>query len=816
MKIFPASRVLCIGLMSLIGIVTGYSQPAQPASASGSSGLSQKAALAQFHQKVEPILKDNCYDCHGDGESRANVAFDTLTNADQILNNPELWLKVLKNTRAGLMPPPKKHPRLPPEKQQILDQWIEFAAFGVDPKNLDPGRVTVRRLNRAEYRNTIRDLMGFDYDTDTALPADAVGYGFDVIGDVQTMPPMLLEKYLEAARFIVSKSVPTTPRALGVQFAVGKDFLQPGTTNNGDPMSFYVDREVSHKFQARVPGDYRVVISSMVDGIAKPDPQQCTVSVKSDGNEFFKQKYVWFDCEFYTDERQLHWDKGDHEMTFTLHPLLDLKQTTKMDYKILTVQVLGPLDTNDWTHPPGYERFFTRDLPPTDPAERRAYAREVLTTFATKAFRRPPGSDTIDSLVDIAENTYKVSGNTFETGVASAMVAVLASPRFLYRVETAEPVAANQPFANVDEYALASRLSYLLWSSMPDDELFKLAGQGKLRQNLDAQVKRMMADPRSKAFVENFAGQWLQSRDILNADINRTEVMALEGVKTSGEVTAAQRDAMKEEAADCFDYVARGDRSVLELLDSDYTFLNETLAKFYGIPNVTGPEMRKVTLPPGDPRGGVLTMGSVLEVTSNPTRTSPVKRGKWILENILGAPAPPPPPDIPPLEEAVKKIQDHVPTQREALALHRENALCASCHARMDPLGLALENFNALGLWRTNESGNAVDASGQLMSGESFQNVKDLKKILADNHREEFYRTLTEKLLTYALGRGLEYYDAPTVDKIVQRLETGDGHFSALLLGIVESAPFQERRLNPNPSTTGATVSMASQPQAAQ
>jgi hypothetical protein len=503
-------------------------------------------------------------------------------------------------------------------------------------------------------------------------------------------------------------------------------------------------------------------------------------------------------------------------MTFTLHPLLDLKQTTKMDYKILTVQVLGPLDTNDWTHPPGYERFFTRDVPPTDPAERRVYAREVLNSFATKAFRRPQSSDTIDSLVDIAENTYKVTGNTFETGVASAMVAVLASPRFLYRVETAEPVDANKTFANVDDYALASRLSYLLWSSMPDDELFKLAEQGKLRRNLDAQVKRMMADPRAKAFVENFAGQWLQSRDVLNADINRTEVMALEGVKTSGEVTAAQREAMKEEAADCFDYVARGDRSVLELLDSDYTFLNETLAKFYGIPDVTGPQMRKVTLPPGDPRGGVLTMGSVLEVTSNPTRTSPVKRGKWILENILGSPAPPPPPDIPALDEAVKKIQGHVPTQREALALHRESPLCASCHARMDPLGLALENFNALGLWRINESGSAVDASGQLMSGESFQNVKDLKKILAENHREEFYRTLTEKLLTYALGRGLEYYDAPTVDKIVKRLETEDGHFSALLLGIVESAPFQERRLTPNPSTIGATVSMASQPQAAQ
>jgi Protein of unknown function (DUF1592)/Protein of unknown function (DUF1588)/Protein of unknown function (DUF1585)/Protein of unknown function (DUF1587)/Protein of unknown function (DUF1595)/Planctomycete cytochrome C len=808
MKKKLASQVLRFALMiGLIGAATGCSPHKQSAVAPGSAALAKDAALAQYHQQIEPILKNNCYDCHADGSSSGNVSFDTLTNASQILNNPELWLKVLKNTRAGLMPPPKKHPRLPADKQQVLDQWIEFAAFGVDPKNLDPGRVTVRRLNRSEYRNTIRDLMGFDFDTDTALPADAVGYGFDVIGDVQTMPPMLLEKYLEAARFIVSKAVPTTPRALGVQFAVGKEFLQTGTTNNGDPMSFYVEREVAHKFEARAPGDYRVIISTMVDGTTRRDEQHCNISVKADGQEFFQHEYVWFDCEFYTDERVLHWDKGNHDMTFALHPLVpDIKQTTKMDYKILTVQVLGPLNTNDWTHPPGYERFFTRDIPPSDPAERRAYAREVITSFATKAFRRPQSKETIETLVDIAENTYKAPGTTFESGVAGAMVAVLASPRFLFRVETAEPVAASQPFAAVDEYALASRLSYLLWSSMPDDELFKLASQGKLRQNLDAQVKRMFADPRAKAFVENFAGQWLQSRDVLNSAINRPEVLALEGKKTTEELTVAQRVAMKDEAVACFDYVARGNRSIVELINSDYTFLNETLAKFYGIADVSGPEMRKVTLPAGDPRGGVLTLGSVLEVTSNPTRTSPVKRGKWILENILGSPAPPPPPDVPALDEAVKKIQGHVPTQREALALHRESPLCASCHARMDPLGLALENFNALGLWRTNESGSVVDASGQLMSGESFQNVSDLKHILADNHRVEFYRTLTEKLLTYALGRGLEYYDMPTVDKIVQRLQSEDGHFSALLLGIIESAPFQQRRLNPNPGATSAML----------
>jgi hypothetical protein len=552
----------------------------------------------------------------------------------------------------------------------------------------------------------------------------------------------------------------------------------------------------------------------MVDGIAKPDKQQCNLSITTDGKEFFKQKYVWFDCEFYTDERQIKWDKGDHDITFDISPVfLDLKQTTKMDYKILTVSVYGPLATNDWVNPPGYDRFFTRDLPPDGMAARRDYAREVLTRFATKAFRRPVSTNTVDQLVDIAEKTYTVAGNSFETGVSRAMVAVLASPRFLFRVESTEPLVPGKAFPDLDEYALASRLSYFLWSTMPDDDLFKLAGGGKLRQNLEAQVKRMFADPRAKAFIENFAGQWLQSREVLQASINRPEILKREGVTSRETVTSAQREAMKQEAEACFDYVARGNRSVLELLSSDYTFLNETLAKYYGIKDVTGAQMRQVILPPGDPRGGVLTMGSVLAVTSDPARTSPVKRGKWILENVLGSPSPPPPPDVPALDETLKKFQDHVPTQREALALHRQAPLCASCHNRMDPLGLALENFNALGLWRTNELGQPVDASGQLMSGESFRDIRELKQILATNHRTEFYRTLTEKLLTYALGRGLEYYDVPTVDKIVDSLERDNGRFSALLLGVIESAPFQERRQNFTPANPVAkTAALAPQP----
>jgi hypothetical protein len=812
MKPITISTGLRLGTMTA-GIVAlvGCALHTTSTGSNVSSPASKNLALAQFHQQIQPILQSHCYDCHGDGASRADVAFDTLTNDDQILHNPDLWLKVLKNTRAGLMPPPPKHARVPAAEQQTLDTWIKYAAFGVDPQQLDPGRVTLRRLNRNEYRNTIRDLMGFDYDTSVAFPSDDVGYGFDTIGDVQSLSPMRMEKFLEAAQFVVNKAVPVTPRALTLQFATGKDFLTADGTKNGDPMNFYEPREVSKHFQARVAGDYKVVVYAMVDGTARPDKQHCIVTMNTDAKEFFKQEYIWYDCEFYTDERMLKWDKGDHDITFNIKPVfLDLKQTAKMDYKILTVSVYGPMATNDWVNPPGYDRFFTRDLPPEGQAARRDYAREVLTRFATKAFRRPVSAETVEPLLNIAEKTYTVPGNSFETGVSRAMVAVLASPRFLFRPENTELAGPGKKFPLVDEYALASRLSYLLWSSMPDDELLKLASEGKLRQNLEPQVRRMFADPRAKAFIENFAGQWLQSQEVLDASINRPEILSREGIKTTGELTMPQREAMKQEAEAYFDFVARSNRNVVELLSSDYTFLNETLAKYYGITNVTGPKMRQVILPPDDPRGGVLTMGSVLAVTSDPARTSPVKRGKWILENILGSPSPPPPPDVPALDEAVKKIQDHVPTQREALAVHRQAALCASCHNRMDPLGLAFENFNALGLWRTNEQGQPVDASGQLISGESFHDVRELKKVLVDNHRTEFYRTLTEKLMTYALGRGLEYYDVPTVDKIVESLERDNGQFSTLLLGVIESAPFEERRqIVPTTNPVARTAALA-------
>jgi hypothetical protein len=421
----------------------------------------------------------------------------------------------------------------------------------------------------------------------------------------------------------------------------------------------------------------------------------------------------------------------------------------------------------------------------------------------------------------------------------------------LFRLEETENSSASPSFANVDEYSLASRLSYFLWSTTPDDELFALAQRGELRRNLPAQIKRLLADSRSEALVQNFTGQWLQTRDVEGIDINARAVLARdageqrdfarrrqrfqelfaipEELRTPEERAELEqmferrrrlnrqqieldrdlRRALREETEMCFGYVMREDRSVLELIESDYTFLNEKLARHYGLTNLdlSGTEMRRVTLPADSARGGVLTHGSVLVVTSNPDRTSPVKRGLFVLDNVLGTPAPPPPGNVPALEVVEKDFKDHEPTLREALTLHREKPLCASCHSRMDPIGLAFENFNALGMWRQKERKQPIETAGQLITGESFDSVSELKRLLVTTHRLDYYRCLTEKMLTYAVGRGMEYYDVETIDQIVQRLDREDGRVSALLTGIIESAPFQKMRRQPPVATSNSVES---------
>jgi hypothetical protein len=653
--------------------------------------------VAKFRKEVRPILEEFCFDCHADGANKGGVAFDGFKSDEAIVTNRDLWSKALKNLRAGIMPPAKK-PRPNDDQKELIARWIKYQVFAIDPHNPDPGRVTVRRLNRVEYRNTIHDLTGVDFDALAEFPPDDTGYGFDNISDVLTLPPMLLEKYVGAAKRIIEEAVPA---------------------------------------RAKFPN----------------------------------------------------------------------------------------------------ERFFPKAIP-ADDRSRRVYAREVLGKFARNAFRRPVDDKTVERLVELADGFYTQPGKTFEEGVGQGMVAVLVSPRFLFREEAIEPGNRQDSYPLVDEYSLASRLAYFLWSSMPDDQLMRLAAEGTLRKNLSEQVRRMMADHRFGSFIRDFTGQWLRARDIETVPIEARDILERENkidpevavirkrlhelrdkgidnlnesekeertrlhrelAKTQerpprGELNGKLRRAMRQETEKVFEYIVREDRSLLELIDSDYTFLNERLAEHYAITGVSGDEMQKVALPPDSPRGGILTQGTILATTSNPTRTSPVKRGLFILDSILGTPPPPPPPNIPPLEDAAKNMGNRKPSLRETLAAHRADALCSSCHNRMDPLGLALENFNALGMWRDKEYEQPIDSTGKLVTGETFDSVKELKQILVKNHYKDFYRTLTEKLLIYALGRGLDYSDAETVDQIVARIEKSNGKPSALLAGIIESAPFQKCR----------------------
>ena len=797
----------------------------------------ERPQAAHFRKDIEPVLREYCYDCHADGANKGKVAFDEFKSHRELIGKRDLWLATLKNLRAGLMPPEKKSQ--PSEAQKkILEQWIKSDVFAIDPENPDPGRITIRRLNRVEYRNTIRDLMGFDFKVEDELPPDDTGYGFDNIGDVLTMSPMLLEKYMQAAETIVAGAVPRVAKVIPEKNIPGTAFGKREAGRSGDRFTFYEEATLSRPFNAEHAGNYRVALDLEVAGQFDFDPGRCLVVFKVDDHELWRQEFGWQNNKKFRHEFEVPWQLGEHKLTLELHPLTPVeKKKNTLDLRLTNVRIQGPLDEHLHVRPKNFDLFFSKDVP-KKAAERRDDAREVLSRFASKAFRRPVDKRSLDKLVAIAEAAWKEPGKRFEDGVAQAMVPVLASPRFLFRVEEAESAASAKTHPDVDDYALASRLSYFLWSTMPDDELLRLAARKEVRKTLPAQVKRMLADRRSEALIENFIGQWLQVRDIEGIDINARAVLTrdageerdasrnrqrfqqlrdIKDEKLTPEeraelqrlrdqfrgrvgnrpVTELDRDlrrALRQETEMSFAHVVRGDRSVLELIDSDYTFLNEKLAKHYGITNVLGSEMRHVTLPKDNPRGGVLTHGSVLIVTSNPTRTSPVKRGLFVLDNFLGTPPPPPPPDIPNLEESEKEFKGRQPTLREALELHRAKPLCSSCHNRMDPLGLALENFNALGMWREKERGQTIDAAGKLITGETFHDIRDVKRVLATTHRRDFYRCLSEKLLTYALGRGLEYYDVQTTDRLVESLDRENGRFSALLTGIIESAPFQKRR----------------------
>ena len=794
---------------------------------------------ANFVTDIQPILNEYCYDCHGDGMDKGKVSLDSFKSPQASLADKDLWMRILKNVRSSLMPPSDKLQPTPEEFQKLTD-WIKSEVFEANPDNPDPGRVTLRRLNRVEYQNTIRDLMGIEFRAYEEFPPDDTGFGFDNIGDVLTVSPLLMEKYMDAAEMIVKKAVPVVPLKEAEQNFGDQDWQLTDSSEQADSrLSFYDPASIERRFEISIEGDYVIHLEQEVRGDFNFDPGQCEVTVMFNGSLILETAYQWQNRKSFRYEFPVHLTKGTHHLQLSIKPLKPVEEKkNNVDLRLASTIIRGPATKDRWVQPDNYARFFHLDQAPVDGTQRQAYAEEVLKGFTYKAYRRPVSDQTIQRLMAIVETTWAEPNRTFEQGIAEAMKAILASPYFVFRVEEPLPDLAHpdkHPF--IDPFALASRLSYFIWATMPDAPLLELAREGQLREQWSSQVERALNDPRADAWIRSFVGQWLQTRDIESVALNSRAILARESKEereldqlrnryfelrrkpedsltesettelatlreqrrrffssSSRELDGGLRRAMRQETEMTFEYIVNEDRSVLELLDSDYTFLNESLANHYGIENVEGRSMRKVILPKDNPRGGILTQGAFLAVTSNPTRTSPVKRGLFILDNLLGTPTPPPPEDVPDLEEAAKFFTDKEPTLRETLEFHRSAAICRSCHQRMDPLGLALENFNALGLWRDQEYDQPITPNGQLSTGETFSGINELKTILTTRRQLDFYRCLTEKLLTFALGRGLDYRDVETVDQIVDQLNEQNGRFSALLNGILESAPFQRRQ----------------------
>jgi mono/diheme cytochrome c family protein len=627
-------------------------------------GVLAALAGAARADEVRRLFEESCGGCHFDGAAEGaldlDALFTRLSGPGAAATGPDhaAWLAVLENLRAETMPPADE-PRPTPEARRRMIGFVERDAFAIDPSRPDPGHVVLRRLNRSEYGHTIRDLTGLDLDPTNELPTDDSGYGFDTIGEVLTMSPLLVEKYLAVAT------------------RIGEAVADEAVATEG-----------------RYPEQVRRVFP------------------------------------------------------------------------------LGP--------------------EPADTARRAEHLRDTIARLGARAFRRPLDAATCERLLAIAAAAIDAPGGTFERGVAAALTAMLAAPRFLFRVEQPGAGPIDRGAVPLDDHSLATRLSYLLWSSLPDDDLVEVARAGELHQRLGEQVDRLIADARADRFVADFVGQWLKTRDVETAAFDVREILRSRDQFMAERIFSPRvRAAMRQETELLVARLLRDDRPATDLLVARETFLNSRLARFYGIPGVEGPEMRLVSLAPDSHRGGLLTHASFLAVTSNPTRTSPVKRGLFILENLLGTPTPPPPPDVPPLEAAARS--DRRPSMRELMELHRRDALCASCHERMDPLGLALEGYNALGQWRGHDA-DGLDTSGRLVTGETFADARELAEVIAGPRRRDFHRCLAEKLLTYALGRGLEYFDGPAVDTIVDEMERDGGGLRALVQAVCRSVPFRMMR----------------------
>ena len=729
------------------------------------------AASAMAQTAERKFLDQYCVGCHNEKLKTAGLMLDRMDPA-QVGSQPEQWEKVVRKLRAGMMPPAGA---TRPDRSAIdaFTVKLESSLDRVGAANPNPGNVGLHRLNRAEYANAVRDLIAVDVEAETLLPADDSSEGFDNIADALGVSPALLERYVSAATKISRIAVgdPSISPATAT-FRVPGDESQlehieglPLGTRGGFEFhyTFPLDAEYSFKIRARSSG------LGVGAGAGLPD-----LEVTIDG--------VPMHPTGKTAVADLHIPvkAGPHTIGVALKQMNlagvdDIYATYANNAGIQSVAITGPLNSTGSGDTPSRRKIFI--CHPASESEETSCAKKILTTLATRAYRRPANDKDLETLMGFYQGARNDA--TFERGIEAALARVLIDPWFVFRFEK-EP-AGTKPGGtySISDIELASRLSFFLWSSIPDDELLKLAEQNKLHEPtvLSQQVRRMLADEKSQALVQNFAGQWLFLRELKSARPDTREF------------NDNLRQAFRRETEMLFQSIIREDRSVVDLLNANYTFVDERLAKLYGIPNVYGSRFRRVELP-DDARRGLLGQGSVLLVTSVATRTSPVARGKWVLENVLGSPPPLPPPNVPALPDDGSAAK--AATVREKMEAHRKNPVCASCHKIMDPIGFSLENFDLIGKWRASDGGAPIDTSGQLVDGTKVSGPASLRQALL-SRSDVFVSTLTQKLMTYGVGRALHYYDMPTLRSITAQAAQKDDRFSAIIIGIVKSAPFQTK-----------------------
>ncbi len=814
----------------------------RPAPASGAS--THRAAdapagtpQAGFATVVKPFLAENCYGCHGNDKHKKDLNFEAIESVDSLTTDGDRWDDVVEKLRHKDMPP-EDEPQPVEAERQAVATWIARELVRIDKATPpDPGRITARRLNRTEYNNTIRDLLGVDVHPADDFPQDDSGYGFDNIADVLSLSPVLMEKYVSAGERVARMALFGAPRLKPTLTRLRSDGRKVHEVSAVPEAYDLTGLSLPNAFHAvhRIPVDGEYAIRVGLGGVRPAGSSPITVALWVDERQVAAVVHDPERAASFADDRQefggqtlefkVRLTAGDHWLAVAVPTLFEglppryggakpstrpvpppkvfkprpgatpeqiaaqRKQfdTTQVELEALplntvrisSVDVGGPYSQPEGAARTSLARIYTCGH--LDGQHGPMCAARIMTALTRRAFRRPVPTSEVDKYVALVRLAEEQEHSLAE-GLAVGIQAVLVSPDFLFRLERDRPAADGRTAQPISQHELATRLSYFLWASMPDAALGRAADAGALRSPavLSAQVRRMLKDPKSRALAENFGGQWLQFRALESTTRDRDRFPDFEDYL---------RLSMRRETELFVDHIVRDDRSVLDFIDGRYSYVNERLARHYGVLGVSGPEFRRVDLS-ATPRTGVLTQGSVLTVSSYATRTSPVLRGKWVLDNLLNAPPPPPPADVPNLDEAAIGKDASL---REQLEMHRKDPICASCHRRMDPLGFGLENFDAVGAYRTFDGKFPINASGTLPDGDTFTGPVELAAILTEA-KEPFARSLTSKLMTYALGRGLERYDTRTVKAIAARLPAQDYKFSALVLDIVNSLPFQTRR----------------------